>query len=244
MCGPAVTGVRTCSSRSADSCSVALGRRLDGEQRDARAIERDLHLVRLGQAFDVLVAIARQAQLDFVLAVRRESCSGTAVPPRVPNGSSSKWSSCVRSARNQQDVAARRADGHAEREAADFARGGEVALEQRRRELADGDVVEAVAGVVFGQQRRRRRRRCESRSRTALWYSVRLRRRKVSVRPGLGLAAAARSSESFQAGDDRVVGSLVGPRRSLRAACSGRAVCARPFPRLRGCAPGSSGFRF
>jgi hypothetical protein len=34
-----------------------------------------------------------------------------------------------------------------------------------------------------------------SRSRAAFWYSVRLSRRNVSVRPGLGLAAAALSSE-------------------------------------------------
>src|SRR5437762_635572 len=33
------------------------------------------------------------------------------------------------------------------------------------------------------------------RSRIAFWYSVRLRRRNVSVRPGLGFAAAALSSD-------------------------------------------------
>jgi hypothetical protein len=35
------------------------------------------------------------------------------------------------------------------------------------------------------------------RSRMAFWYSVRLRRRKVSVRPGLGAAAARRSRAAW-----------------------------------------------
>ena len=44
----------------------------------------------------------------------------------------------------------------------------------------------------------------------AFWYSVRLSRRKVSVRPGLGFAAAARSSEVSDCGEDGLVGVLVG----------------------------------
>ena len=39
---------------------------------DALAVEQQLHFVRLGQAFDVLVAVAREADLDLVLGVERE----------------------------------------------------------------------------------------------------------------------------------------------------------------------------
>ncbi len=47
-------------------------RRLHREQLHPLAIEQQLELVRLAQAFDVLVAVARQANLDLVLAVQRE----------------------------------------------------------------------------------------------------------------------------------------------------------------------------
>ena len=41
-------------------------------ERHALAVEQHLQLVRLAQALDVLVAVARQADLDLVLAVLRE----------------------------------------------------------------------------------------------------------------------------------------------------------------------------
>src|SRR6185295_11077232 len=43
-------------------------------------------------------------------------------------------------------------NGAAECQAADFAGGGDVALEEGGGEGADGDVVEAVAGVIGGKQ--------------------------------------------------------------------------------------------
>ena len=44
--------------------------------------------------------------------------------------------------------------GASDREAADLLRGRHVAIQQRRREIADRHVVEAVAGFVGRQQRR------------------------------------------------------------------------------------------
>ena len=44
--------------------------------------------------------------------------------------------------------------GRADREPADLLRRRDVAVEQRRREVADRHVVEAVAGLVGRQQRR------------------------------------------------------------------------------------------
>src|ERR1043166_2168733 len=48
---------------------AAGGRRLHRDQRDLAAVDRDLDIVRLCEPFDVLVAIARQANVDFVLRV-------------------------------------------------------------------------------------------------------------------------------------------------------------------------------
>ena len=47
-------------------------RRRDGERLHPLAVEQHLQLVRFVQPFDLLVAIARQADLDLVLAILRE----------------------------------------------------------------------------------------------------------------------------------------------------------------------------
>ena len=50
-------------------------RRLHGEHLHPRLVQQQLEVVRLGQALDVLVAVAHQPNLDLVLAVHRETCS-------------------------------------------------------------------------------------------------------------------------------------------------------------------------
>ena len=45
---------------------------VDGERLHPLAVQQQFQLVRLAQAFDVLVAVARQPDLDLVLAVLRE----------------------------------------------------------------------------------------------------------------------------------------------------------------------------
>ena len=49
--------------------------------------------------------------------------------------------------------AARRETRAADRELADFLSRGDITFEQRRRQIADGDVVESVAGRIARQQR-------------------------------------------------------------------------------------------
>ena len=48
----------------------------------------------------------------------------------------------------------------------------------------------------------------------AFWYSVRLRRRNVSVRPGFGLGGGGGIERGFERGQQGFVGVLVGPRQS------------------------------
>ena len=55
--------------------------------------------------------------------------------------------------RHPDGLAAGRTAGTTDRRAADFFRRRDVAVEQRRREIADSHIVEAVAGFVSGQKR-------------------------------------------------------------------------------------------
>ena len=65
----------------------------------------------------------------------------------------------------------------------------------------------------------------------AFWYSVRLSRRKVSVRPGLGCDRGRPVERGLQIRHQRLVGRLVRPRAAGAAASCGRAASAPPFPR-------------
>ena len=153
-CGPARTASRAVrwASASGAGCPAA-GRtlRLHRERLDARPIQQDLDLVRLGQPLDLLVTVAPQADRDVVLAVLRERVGDDGA------AAGAEWQALdvlfLREVRRHPEcVAARRAPDPADREPADLLGRREVAFEQRRRKLADGDVVEAVAGFVGRQQ--------------------------------------------------------------------------------------------
>ena len=67
----------------------------------------------------------------------------------------------------------------------------------------------------------------------AFWYSVRLSRRNVSVRPGFGWSADAASSEDSTE-SDRVVSGFVRPLLFRPAASDGCGAFERPAPRVSG----------
>jgi hypothetical protein len=54
--------------------------------------------------------------------------------------------------RQHHDVAGRGGQGAPDSQAADLLRRGEIPLEQRRRELADPDIVETMADIVFREE--------------------------------------------------------------------------------------------
>ncbi len=68
--------------------------RVDRERRLALAVEQNLKLMRFAQALDMLVAVARQADLDLIFAVLQETCTvsmprracRSVAPRRVPPG--------------------------------------------------------------------------------------------------------------------------------------------------------------
>ncbi len=128
-------------------------RRLHREQLHARLVHEQLEIVRLRQSFDVLVAIAHQPNLNLVLAVHREHV----LDDRSAAGADRQPLEMLllREIRRDPDrLAAGRSAGASHGDAADFFSRRDVAVEQRRREIADRHVVEAVARFVGGQERR------------------------------------------------------------------------------------------
>jgi hypothetical protein len=117
-------------------------------------IEQDFEFVGFVQAFDHLVAVARQADLDLILAVSGERVSDERSTARA------EWKICnglfLREVWLQAiGVAIRPRDRRTHGEAADFLGGGDVAVEQGGRQVAARQVVETVARIVFGEQCRR-----------------------------------------------------------------------------------------
>ena len=108
--------------------------------------------MRLAQALDLLVAVAPQANLDLVLAVLREDVGTEDAAARADRQPLDVL--FLRQIRRDPDrVAAGRSARPPDRQPADFLGRGDVAIEQRRREIADRDVVEAMAGLVGRQKR-------------------------------------------------------------------------------------------
>ena len=133
--------------------------RSDGQQSGPRAIDGNLHLVRLVQPHDVAAvaggAVAGQADPDLVLAVDREEVVDQRAPPRAER-QPVQAIALGQLGRHAVDVGGHRhARVAGDREPADPVRGSEVALEQERREAEDvADVVESVAGRIRRQHRR------------------------------------------------------------------------------------------
>ena len=123
------------------------------ERRLSLAIQQHLQLMRLAQALDVLVAVARQAELDLVFAVLGERIRDhrpAARPDRQPVDVF-----LLGEVRPDADrFAAGRSAGVPDRQAADLLRRGDVSVQERRREVAHRHVVEPVAGLVGRQQGR------------------------------------------------------------------------------------------
>ena len=130
---------------------LAVRRPLHREQLHALAVEQQLHLMRIAQPFDVLVAVARQAHRHFVVAVDGERVLDEDAAARADRQTGDVL--LLRQVRTKADRGpARRPAGAADRELGDLLCRRDVALEQRRRQIADRNVVEAEARRVARQQ--------------------------------------------------------------------------------------------
>lgn len=104
-----------------------------------------------GDAFYVFVAIAGEADLELVLGVDGEGVSDNFAASGA-EGEAVEGVLLGEVWGEVEGFAAGGAGGGSDGEAGDFAGGGEVAFKQCGGQVADGDVVEAVAGFVGGEE--------------------------------------------------------------------------------------------
>ena len=187
---------------------VGAGGRFHGEDFHALAVDAEFHLMRAGEAFHVFVAVAREAQLDVVFRVLREVEAGDGAAA----GAEGKFVEMLflRKVGGEDDgFAAGRAHGAADREAADFLRGGEITFEQSGREFADGDVIETVAGIVGREQRGDVDVEAEQIANRVLIFGAVQAAEGVGA-AGIGLRGGGVVERRFERGDGVVVSGLVG----------------------------------
>ena len=165
--------------------------------------------MRLAQPFDVLVAIPRQADLEFVLAVLREGVLEDGAASRA-DGKAGDVALLGEIRGHADGFAARRAARTAHRETADLSRGRQVAVEQRRRQIAHRHVVEPVAGIVCRQERRDVDvDRQEVANRVAILGAC---QPPDGRRPaGIGMRSRRPIERAFEVGDDGLVRGVVRP---------------------------------
>ena len=131
-------GVRTCFHGQADFqilVGVFIGivraglqpPRRHREKLNAIAIQREFHLVGLGESFDVLVAVPHQSNLNLVLGVRLKCMSDHCSAPR-PERQAVKVLFLREIDRNCKHAGGWRLDGGPDGEAADFLRCRQVSL--------------------------------------------------------------------------------------------------------------------
>ena len=136
------------------NCGVGAGGLLDREVRDRLPVDEHHQLVRtrLSQPADVSFQIAHEPDLDLVLAVLNERVGHRRAAARA-QGQAGQMIFLREVGRQANDVALERRLRAADRQAADFLRGRDVAVQQRRRQVADRHVVEAVTAVIGRQKR-------------------------------------------------------------------------------------------
>ena len=125
--------------------------RFDRGDGDAGAVEEDLDLVGAAEALDLLVAVALEADLHLVLTLLRKQV-GDQNPAAGAEGQAGHVVLLRDVGPDAERVSGGGLAGAADGEAGDFLGGGDVAVEEGGREIADGDVVEAVARFVIGEE--------------------------------------------------------------------------------------------
>ena len=202
---------------------------LDRGGRDALAVEQDLDVVRTAEALDLLVAVALEAHGDLVVAVLRKQVGNQDAAAGAEGQALDVL--LLRDIRpHAKRVAAGRLARRADGEARDFLRGRDVAVEQSGREVADGDIVKAVAGLVVGQKRRGVDRDTEQITDGVLVFGA------VEPAEGIGAAGIRRGGRGSiegagQGGDHADVVGLAWPRLAERRHLAVLELAGDVFPR-------------
>ena len=196
----------------------------DREHLQARAVEGELHFLRLAQSFEVLVAIARQVNLELVFGIERERVTERRAAARAV-GKVLEMIVLREVGRQDDGERAGRSNRTADGEARDLLRRRQIAIEQRRRQGADVDVVEPVARIVGRQHRRGVDvEREQIADRVLIFSAIQAMEGVVATRIGRGRRRAI--ERRLEIGLERLIGRLVGPR----TARTGRRHRARANP--------------
>ena len=133
---------------------VAVGRLLDREGGDRLPVDQDQQLVRtvLAQPADGSRQVAREQHLHHVLAVLDEGVGPRHAPTR-PDRQSWQLVFLRQVGWQQKHVVLQRGLRASDGQAADLVGGRDIPVQECRRQVADIDVVEAVAALIRGQER-------------------------------------------------------------------------------------------
>ena len=202
-----------------------------------RAVERQLDLLRLGQPFDVLVAVARQPDLDLVGAVEREGVADHRAAARAERQPVEvillrQVRRAGRRRGSPATAAGRRPPARLTFCAAARYRSSSVGDSSAELTLSKPWLASSFGSSAATSTS------SASMSRMAFWYSARFRRRNVSVAARIGTRRRGPVERRLR---DAPPARRRSPRRAAArrpAASCGRAASAPPSPRRRRRAPG------
>ena len=179
----------------------------------------------------MLVAIAHQPDLDLVLAIQRKRVMDEGAAARADRKTVDVF--FLRELRGNSDgLAAGRAARASDRDAADLLRGGDVAVQQCRREIADRHVVEAVAGFIGRQQRRGIDLDREEIADGVLVFGARQPAKRGGA-AGIWMRRGGAIERRLEGRDHRGVGRLVGPLLATRRHLAGAELADDLLPHVR-----------
>lgn len=191
---------------------LAARRRLNDEDLNALIVEGNFDLVLAGQAFDVFVAITREAEADFVFAIFGEivvdECAATSAEGEVIEVA---FLSEIR--REHNGIATGRFHRASDGETADLFRSGEIAFEQGGGEFADGHVVKAMARIVRREQGGNVYVEIDQIADGVVVFGA-IHPAEGVGSAGIGMGGGGAVDGAFERGDDGVVGFLVGARQA------------------------------
>src|ERR1041385_4452500 len=121
-----------------------------GKSLYALPIQYHIHFMRFVQSLDLFIPIAHETNLNLVIAVARKRV-GKQCSAAGPEGQAFDVLFLGKIRPEPKSLTARCSRGSAKREPADLVCRSDVPIQERRRKVCDGNVVEALAYVIFRQ---------------------------------------------------------------------------------------------
>ena len=185
---------------------------------DALAVDANVDLARMLRAEDIGIAVPLQADAQRIFGVERKMMANRHAAARSQGKILAHAVVLDEELREFIRLRDRPRRAIPNSDAADLARGREVALQQHRRDREHvADIVEAVAGIIGGKQRGEVHRAGVHRDQVADGVGIFGAVEAMDGRPaGIELGCGGAIERRLQIGDHGFVGGLVGPRHALR----------------------------